>query len=94
MVTVQIEGLKRECYRTSLSLCAQHIGQNNAKTLEFGVWFITGPCKEMDGSCSKTPKGTESFHKAFLKANGERGVWLSVANFLVSDPFLSQIMVK
>ena len=48
----------------------------------------------MDGSCSKTPNVTESFHKAFLKANGERGVWLIVANFLVSDPFLSQIMVK
>ena len=48
----------------------------------------------MDGSCSKTPNVTESFHKAFLKANGEWGVWLIVANLLVSDPFLSQIMVK
>ena len=58
-----------------------------------GERFITGPCKEMGGSCSKSPNVTDSFPKAFLKANGERGVWLIVANLLVSDPLLSQ-MVK
>ena len=47
----------------------------------------------MGGSCSKSPNVTDSFPKAFLKANGERGVWLIVANLLVSDPLLSQ-MVK
>ena len=41
---------------------------------------------EMGGSCPKNPKTIESFQQAPLKAKGEGGVWLVVANFLVSDP--------
>ena len=46
----------------------------------------------MGGSCSKSPNVTDNFPKAFLKANGDWGVWLIVASLLVSDA-LSQ-MVK
>ena len=61
----------------------------NTKTLEFGTErFITDLCKEMGGSCPRSPKVTESFQQTPLKAKGEGGSWLAVANFLVSNPLL------
>jgi hypothetical protein len=43
----------------------------------FGVWnrekFITGPCKEMGGLHSKSPKVTESFQQAPLRQNVKEG---------------------
>ena len=63
------------------------------------VWnrerFITDSYKEMGGSSPENPKMIESFQQAPLKAKGEGGVWLVVANFLVSDPlFLRSSHVK
>ena len=44
----------------------------------FGVWsrerFIAGPCKEMGGSCPKSPNSSKGFSKALLKARWGRGV--------------------
>ena len=62
------------------------------------VWnrkrFVVGPCEEMSGSYLKKPQTlTKTSAKPFSrKCKG--GVWLIVANFLVSDPlFWSHVMV-
>ena len=48
--------------------------------------FIIGSYKQMGGSCPKNPKVTESFQRGPLKAKGEGGPRLVVADFSVSDP--------
>lgn len=42
---------------------------NNIKALELETekGMFIGPCKEMDGSCLRSPKLLKAFNKAFLK---------------------------
>ena len=54
------------------------------------VWsrerFIAGLCKDMVGSCLKKPRTPRKLSAKPFYREGEGGMWLVVANFLVSDP--------
>ena len=47
--------------------------------------LTTGPCKETGGSCLKKPQTPQKLSAKPFYRKGEGGVWLVVANFLVSD---------
>ena len=57
-----------------------------------GERFIAGLCKETGGSCplkSRTPQRLSAKH---FKRQGEGGMWLVVANFLVLESFVLAVV--
>ena len=68
----------------SVSSCAQLIERPHRNIgVQRREWFFARPCNEMGGSCCPKP-----LNKTFLKARGERGAWLTVADFLVLKSFV------
>ena len=88
-----------ECYQIASPCARRTVRPINTKTLAFRTEKGLLQVHTKDGRLMPSHlKVTESFHQAPLKAEAKGGVWLVVADFLVSDPLLlrlghSQVMM-
>ena len=69
------------------------VRSNNTKTLEFGAekGLLQGHARRWVAHALRSTKLLKTFIKALLKAKGEGGTWLTVANFLVVRSFALEV---